>query len=192
MLLYVNIFTYFLYHIKKTFMKKIILSVLLIIPFLTGCDALGELTKVPLPISQSITIPATPIIGSQNIETPSIETGIDSVLKSAGVSSDFVEKITLSKMEFSLSSSTDDLSFLKDVNIYIVSSGKENVKIASATNVGEVNPLKFKTLDVDIKSFILGDSFKLKLEISTDKPFTSAKEIEIDMEFLLDLKVLGM
>ena len=36
-------------------MKKLFWSVLLIIPFMTGCDMLGELTKIPLPITQSIT-----------------------------------------------------------------------------------------------------------------------------------------
>lgn len=173
-------------------MKKLFWSVLLIIPFLTGCDMLGELTKIPLPITQSITIPATPVPGSQTIETPVIETGLDSVLNESGASSDFIEEVKLSKMEFSISNGSEDLSFLKDVNIYISATGKDDVKIASATNVGNVTELKFTTQDVDIKSFILGESFKLKIEVSTDEALSSATEIQLDMVFMMDLKVLGM
>jgi hypothetical protein len=45
---------------------------------------------------------------------------------------------------------------------------------------------------VDIKSFILGESFKLKIEVSTDEALSSATEIQLDMVFMMDLKVLGM
>ncbi|MBN2766160.1 MAG: hypothetical protein JXR27_07265 [Paludibacteraceae bacterium] len=173
-------------------MKKIFWSVLLIIPFFTGCDMLGELTKIPLPFSQSITIPATGLGASTTIETPEIETGIDSVLNDAGISSDFIEEVTLSKMEFSMSSSSDDLSFLDEVTIYISSPGKDDMKIASAKDVDNVSNLKFDVQDVDIKSFILGESFKLKIDIKTDELISEEKEIDINMEFIMDLKVLGM
>ena len=173
-------------------MKKLFWSVLLIIPFLTGCDLLGELTKITLPITQSITIPATPVPGSQTIETPAIETGLDSVLNEAGASLDFIEVVKLSKMEFSISNGSEDLSFLKDVNIYISATGKDDVKIASATNVGNVTELKFTTQDVDVKNFIMGESFKLKIEVSTDEALSSATEIQLDMVFMMDLKVMGM
>lgn len=173
-------------------MKKLFWSALLIIPFLTGCDTLGELTKIPLPITQTITIPATPVPGSHTIETPVIETGLDSVLNESGASSDFIEEVKLSKMEFSISNGSEDLGFLKDVNIYISSTGKEDVKIASATNVSDVTELKFTTQNVDVKSFILGESFKLKIEISTDEVLSSATEIQLDMVFIMDLKVMGM
>lgn len=173
-------------------MKKFLFSMLILVPFLSSCDALSELTKIPLPFEQSITIPAIPVIGSTSIETPDIETGIDSVLNEAGISTDLIEGITLSKMEFALSSSSDDLSFLKDVDIYISTSGKDDVKIATATNVGDVSTLKFTALNVDIKDFIMGDKFKLKVNIKTDEPLLAQKEVDIKMEFILDLKVMGL
>jgi len=66
------------------------------------------------------------------------------------------------------------------------------VKIASATGVGNVTELKFTTQDVDVKNFIMGESFKLKIEVSTDEALSSATEIQLDMVFMMDLKVLGM
>lgn len=173
-------------------MKKFLFSMLILVPFLSSCDALSELTKIPLPFEQSITIPAIPAKGSTSIETPDIETGIDSVLNEAGISTDLIEGITLSKMEFALSSSSDDLSFLDDVDIYISTSGKDDVKIATATNVGDVSTLKFTVLDVDIKDFIMGDKFKLKVDIKTDEALLAQKEVDIKMEFILDLKVMGL
>lgn len=173
-------------------MKKFLFSMLILVPFLSSCDALSELTKIPLPFEQSITIPAIPAAGSTSIETPDIETGIDSVLNEAGISTDLIEGITLSKMEFALSSSSDDLSFLDDVDIYISTSGKDDVKIATATNVGDVSTLKFTVLDVDIKDFIMGDKFKLKVDIKTDEALLAQKEVDIKMEFILDLKVMGL
>lgn len=172
-------------------MKKNFLALLLVIPFFTGCDMLGELTKLPLPISHTITIPAAPTPESKTIETPTIETGLDSVLTEAGITTDFIENIKLTKMQFSISGS-DDLSFLGSLDIYISSPGKDDIKIASASNVGNVTELTCTTQDVDIKSFIMGDSFKLKVDYTTDEALNAEKEIQIDMEFTLDLKVMGM
>lgn len=173
-------------------MKKLFFSVLLIMPFLVGCDALGELTKIPLPFEQTITIPAIPIVGvTTQIETPDIETGIDSVLKATGISSDVVEEVLLSKMELALTGS-GDLSFLDNVTVYITADNKEPVKIASATGIKDVNSVKFTVEKADIKKFIMGDKFKLKIDIKTDKVLLEPKDVNLKMEFIIDLKVLGL
>ena len=175
-------------------MKKLLSILFVSVLFLTSCDELSELTKISLPVSETVTIPVIPIMGSQSIDTPTIKTGLDSVLTAAGTSSDFIEGVTLDKMELVMTSEEDDFSFLKSVEIYIVSSDtdEEPVKIASATDISDESTLDFETYDADLTDFILSEGFSLRIDLETKDPSLSSKEVEINLTLLLDLKILGL
>lgn len=177
-------------------MKKYLFSLLMIVPFLSGCESLSKLTQFDLPFTQSITVPVTPAIALGipiTLNTPEIKTNIDSVLNSYSLETDFVEKITLKEMKLTVSSPAgEDLSFLKDVTIYLTASGTEDVKVASATNILTTTPLLLTVENVDLKSYLLKDKFALKIVVSGDEVTTVEHKVNIDMIFAFDAKVLGL
>ena len=174
-------------------MKKLLTVLFASVLFLSSCDQLGKLTEIKIPLSEKITIPVIPIAGAETIETPGIKTGIDSVMNDAGISEDLIEDITLSKMDFKMTSMNDDFGFLKSIEVYITSEGKDDVKIAYANDIADVNSLSLTTMDeTDIKDFILKEEFGLKVKFETLDPIMSPKEVEIKLEVILDLEVLGL
>lgn len=177
-------------------MKKYLFSILMIVPFLSGCDSLGKLTQFDLPFSQSITVPVVPAITLGlpiTLSTPEIKTNIDSVLTSYSIETEFVEKIALKEMKLTVNSpSGEDLSFLKDVTIYLTANGTEDVKVASATNISATHPLLLTVENVDLKSYLLKDKFALKIVASADESTSVEHKVDIDMVFAFDAKVLGL
>ena len=177
-------------------MKKYLFSLLIIIPFLSGCESLGKLTQFDLPFSQSVTLPVTPALALGipiTLSTPEIQTNIDSVLTTYNIETDFVEKIALKEMKLTVSSPTgEDLSFLKDVTIYLTTTGAEDVKIASATNISTTTPLLLTIEAVDLKNYLLKDKFALKVVTSADEITTEEHKIDIDMTFTFDAKAFGL
>lgn len=179
-------------------MKKYLFSLLMIVPFLSGCESLSELTQFDLPFTQSVTVPpiSTEFLALGmpiTLSTPEIETDIDSVLGSYGVETDFVEKIALKEMTFTVSSpSGEDLSFLDDVTIYLTASGAEDVKVASATDVSTTTPLTLTIENVDLKNYLLKDKFALKIKATADEATTVEHKVDISMKFGFDIKVLGL
>ena len=176
-------------------MKKYLITLAIVVPLLIGCKALNNLTKFDLPFSKSFTLPALPVAGTPPaLEIKGIETHIDSVLKSYNLSADKIQSVTLTKMEFTLSSPADgDLSFLKSVEIFITAEGLDQVKIAGITNVPDgTKVLSLTAEDVDLKNFILKDKFGLKIVTTTDKKTDVEQKIDMDLNFLADLKILGI
>jgi len=176
-------------------MKKYLFALLIVAPLIVGCNALSKLTMFELPFTQSITIPAMP---ASNTPVPlaisGIKTNIDSVLNSLSLSSDLIQKVTLKKMEFTLTSPTDgNLNFIKSVEIYITAEGLDDVKIASSGDVSDNSKnLVLTAADVDLKDFILKDEFGLKVITTTDKATLVEQKIDISFNFLVDLKILGL
>lgn len=177
-------------------MKKYLFSLLMIVPFLSGCESLSELTQFDLPFTQSVTVPVTPAIALGipiTLNTPEIKTNIDSVLSSYSIETDFVEKIALKEMKLTVSSPAgEDLSFLKDITIYLTANGTDDVKVASATDISTTTPLLLTVENVDLKSYLLKDKFALKIVVSGDEVTTVEHKVNIDMIFAFDAKVLGL
>lgn len=176
-------------------MKKIFL-LMLIVPLFAGCDALSDLTKIPVPISQTFTIPAlTPANTEIPITTPEIETNIDSIMSVYNINSDVIESVTFEEMKLSVSSGTlDYLSSIEvDMTVSDSTQGEITKKIAwidVPENAG--TSLTLTVSGDDLKDYILKEKFKLTFKVKTDEVLSESKDILANMKFELDLKVLGL
>jgi len=177
-------------------MKKNLFVILILLPLLTSCAALSELTKIPTSISQNITIPMIPVAGGSliPITTPDIKVNVDSILSAAGMSKDLIQTVKLSTMDFTLTSPTGtgkDLSFLSNVTVALVYSGTPTT-IASTTSAVSAGTtvLPFTVQDVDLKPYF--STFKLKVSGNTTKATTADYFVTIHMKFIVDLNILGL
>ena len=175
-------------------MKKYLFLLFIIIPFLSGCEKIQELTKVDLPFSQSVTIPPIPIVGIPlTVPTPDMEANVDSILNAYNFETKNIDGVTLKNLKLTLSVPSDgDLSFIDDIEVYISASGLDKVKIASAENVGDVSTIDLKVANVNLKEYLLKDKFSLQFKAAADETTLVDYKIKIDMTVTFDLKILGL
>ena len=175
-------------------MKKYLFLLFIIIPFLSGCEKIQELTKVDFPFSQSVTIPPIPIVGIPlTVSTPDMEANVDSILNAYNFETKNIDGVTLKNLKLTLSVPSDgDLSFIDDIEVYISASGLDKVKIASAENVGDVSTLDLKVVNANLKEYLLKDKFSLQFKAAADEPTVVEYKIKIDMTVTFDLKILGL
>ena len=176
-------------------MKKII-PFLLVVLSLTSCDALSNLTKFEMPLSSTLTvtkiaaISTTPVV----IATPDIETNSTTFFTDNGISTDLIDKVSLKKMELTVTSpTTGNFNFIKSLDIYISATGLDKTKIASLSNVSPgLTMVPLVVESVDLKQFLMKDKVKMEFSISTDEAMTSDYTIEVKPTFLIDMKLLGL
>lgn len=107
---------------------------------------------------------------------------------------DLVEKITLKKLELTLTNpSNTDFSFLESINIFISAEGIPETKIAWKDNIPSdiSNFLILDVSEINLKEYIIKDNFVLKLNVVTDELLASDHEIDIHSVFFVDAKLLG-
>lgn len=172
-------------------MKK--LFILLVIPILAGCDMFSDLTKIPLPVSQSIDFPITKIANdSITINTPEVNTGIESVLSTYSITTDLIQEVKFNDLK--ITTTGNDLTYLKKVEIYITSDSLVSKKIAWIDEFSS-SPGKSVSLNVttdDLKSYLLKNKFGMMIKVWTDELISTKQTLNLEMNFTLDVKLLGM
>lgn len=177
-------------------MKHLIASFIVTLVLLVSCKAVDKFTKFNLEYNETVTIPASSVVDLPiSIATPEMETNTESTFASNDTRKDKIEEIKLTQMTLSvLSPETGDFGFLKSVSVFIYAEGLDEIKIAWKDVVPEDagNTLDLETSDTDLKEYIKKDSFKLKVNVVTDKATTSEHKINVYSKFFVDAKVLGI
>lgn len=175
-------------------MKKLFLTLILIATVFCSCEELGKLTQFTLPLSTKVTVPKVLVAGALDISTPVIVTKIDSFMIKNNIEESSIQKITLKSLDLKVNTPIGaNFNFLKTINIYLVD-GATKVKVASLSPVPEnaSTSISLNVESVDLKQYILKDSFVLKFEVESDATTSTETEVEVSPKFAIDLKVLGM
>lgn len=178
-------------------MKKNLFPLLFVVLGLSSCGALSELTKFDMPFTQSVTIQKNLVVANIPIDitTPGIETKSADFFTKNNIKTDLIDKITLRKMELSITTpTTGNFKFLKTINISILSDSLPEIKIASLTEIpiSAGDTLDLTVDPTDLKQYIIKDKIKLKITITAKETITSDYTIDLKPTFLIDLKVLGL
>lgn len=179
-------------------MKKLLFSLLLVVVGFSSCDTLSNLTKFEMPFTESVTIPAAATFVKVPISfnSPEIKTDFTNYLSKNNISTDLIEKISLQKLEMTITvpaADTCTFNFLSSVEVSICTTDSSLVtKIASLSNVPANKTILLNVESDDLKQYILKDAFKLGFKISSKQAILTDYTIEVKPVFLLDVKILGM
>lgn len=193
---------------------RIKLLFLAIVPFilLNSCkkveEAVDELTKFDVSFEEELTLPAIGLTFSDPIllsdyqdvfgfELPSIETDIEDELAQYNTSKDLFEEVWLKEASFKvLLPVGEDFSFLKSIKIYLAheADGTGSVMIASKDPVSDSvgNILILDVVNQDLVEFLLDDEIFMDIEIATDEPIAEEMNLQINVVFEVNAKVLGI
>lgn len=176
-------------------MKKNILIFTAVLSLLIGCKKIDELTQFDMNYDQKVVIPSSTGINLPfNIFSPDVQSNSETTFAINDTRKDLIEDINLKQLTLTLTSPLNgDFSFLKSIELFITSSALEEVKIAwkdnIASNIGK--SIELETTDADLKEFIKGEEFTLRVRAITDELITSNHELDVHSEFFVDAKILG-
>ncbi|TVZ53450.1 hypothetical protein [Dokdonia sp. Hel_I_53] len=160
------------------------------------CDKLDDLTKFNIDYNTEYTIPASSILGTPfEFVTPEVTTNSQQEFENNDTNADLVESVKLRDLTLTIQSpTTGDFDFLNEIFIYINADGLEEILIASKSGIQEDGS---QTLDLDVENvelreYILKDSYTLRTQSVTDQTIEEDHVINIYTNFRVDAKILGL
>lgn len=87
-----------------------------------------------------------------------------------------------------------NFNFLNAINIYISAENQEETLIAWKDEIAEDSSqtLELDTTNEDLKNYIKEDEFSLRIETTTDQVITNDHHINVNSNFFVDAKILGI
>ncbi len=144
-------------------------------------DKVDELTEFDMNYSTDFTVPSSSV--SVNIPadftTPDVTTNSSSTFSSQKTVSSKVTEIKLTKFE--MVSGGGDFDYLKSIIIYMQAAGQPEIQLATKTSI----PTGISTLSLDlsgnnIKDYIFGTAFKLRVNVVIDGAITANKVMKLN------------
>jgi hypothetical protein len=175
-------------------MKTKFIVPIIFVLLLNSCKSIDKLTQFDIPLSQTITIPATlPIDIPFDIPTPPIVLNTETSFELNNTHKELIQEVYLSDLKMSVQTPVgEDFSILKSIEIYISADGESEEKIAWLNNVPESTNIVLEMTKADIKRFIIKDNITLKVKTVTDEINTRKYEIKVDAIFRVNAKILGI
>lgn len=169
---------------KKTLSVILVLSLII---FGVSCkktkEKVDELTEFDMSYHYDLTVPSTSVSVSYtapvNFTTPDISTNSSSKFAEQKTAADKVSEIKLTR--FNISTSGANLDYLKSLTIYIQASGQPEVQIASKTTIPTgVTSFDMDLQDTNLKGYIFGSTFKLRVAVMVDVNISSDQILKLD------------
>ena len=176
-------------------MNKILMLFAAILIF-SNCSKIDEFTQFNLGYKSQITVSPTAGLNLPlNLFTPEMETNSESEFSVNDTNKDLIEEILLEKLDMKITAPSDQtFDFLKSVAVYMEADGLAEIKIAEATDIPENigAELSLTPAGNDLAEYIKKDAFNLRVNVITDKTINREVQIEVDSEFFVDAKLLGI
>jgi hypothetical protein len=175
-------------HMKQLLPLFLLLSGLLF----SSCQK--KLVHFYLNYDSETTVPATVVSGFPfSLLTPELETNSTYEFENKKTRKDKISSIFLKALDLEIDTPDGEtFSFVNSIELYIDSDLLPEVKIAEQTaipdNVGST--LALNVSETDIKEYIKGDQFKLRLKVISDETIPQDVHINIHSNFLVNAQLI--
>ncbi|MFO7879904.1 MAG: hypothetical protein ACQES0_01215 [Bacteroidota bacterium] len=176
-------------------MKKYLLfAYALLFILMSSCQKLDELTQFEMDYQETVIIPASVEANiPYEIQTPEITTNAESEFEVHDTRKENIEEIKLNELKLSLIDPDDgNFDFLNEISVYLSTEQLPEIKVAWKEDIPEnaLQALQLNTSDENIGEYIKQESFRLRIETTTDKVITRDHEIQLDAVFLVNAKLI--
>ena len=167
-------------------------SLLLCIAFLLfGCE---KLTQFTLEDNTSVIIPSSTGINLPfSVGTPDMTNSFEQKFESNDTRKKYIEEFKLTSLVLSIVEPPNfNFSFLKDIEIFIVSDGLAEKRIAYKLDIDNTvgSTLTCDISEENLADYVKADNFSLKVEVVTDELFSQDVEINIFSQYFVDAKLI--
>lgn len=176
--------------------KTYLFSIFALILSFFSCDKIDDLTKFNIEYNEEVIIESSTVVDLPiSVSTPEISTNSTETFENNNTSKDLIESIKLTSMTLQITDPDDgNFNFLNAINIYISAENQEETLIAWKDEIAEDSSqtLELDTTNEDLKNYIKEDEFSLRIETTTDQVITNDHHINVNSNFFVDAKILGI
>lgn len=164
---------------------------------LASCKKLSELTKFKVSYNSECTVEAgvTTFLPFE-IKTPEVATESESQYEGNKTARNLIKSVNLDQLQMSIISPEGrNFDFLNEIEVYIAAEGQEEVLLAKKHQIpdDQASPLVLEPQSsVELKKYLMGDAFTLRLKVVTDKVLNQDIKLKIASKFKVDANVLGL
>ncbi len=175
-------------------MKNKVIILILIACSLVGCKKIDELTNFKLKNNEFINLPDS-IKSNNTIEilTKKLDMS-DKYLSLYGTKRNLIEDINVTEIKITpFSPVNQDLSFLKYIEVYIVSSDFKDSLVAWKYSIPNIptNEISLELANVNLKHFLQCDYFRLKIVAEAKYEISHLIKVNAFSSYIIDAKILG-
>ena len=173
---------------------KILYTLLIIISFSSCRKQFEALTNFTMEFSTQAKVESSTGISLPfNVNTPPVETNVESKFDTENTRTDLVEEIFMESLSIEISSpGSADFSFLEEIEIYISAEGESDLLIGWKTPVPNSAGAKLdlEVTTEDLQRFITKDEFSLNIKVATDELLTEDHYFDVKSLFRVKAKLL--
>lgn len=167
---------------KKSFLVAVLFFALVAV----ACEKVDDLLTFYIEEEETITVESHFPIGALVPLTPvTVTTNSEETFKNNKTRAELVKDVTLNRLTLSITEpATENFDFLKKIEIYISSEGKDEVKIAYLDQVpANATTLNLKSTNTKLDEFIKGETYSIRTKAELAKPVSEDITIKADMRF---------
>ena len=177
-------------------MKRILLSLSILIFAVCGCKIIDELTHFDVDYNYTFTLLS---FGGLNpnldIGASNIENSTESTFENNDTRKDLVERATLKKFNVKIVDPVNgNFSFVDKVEIFINTEVLDEKLIAWKNNIPNDigNTLELETISNNLKKYLTSDEIGIRLKTTSSTPLTEDITIDLKATVEVDAKILGI
>lgn len=161
--------------------------------FVTSCQKVkDELTEFDIDYSTSLPVPANSYTADvpASFTTPEIPTESKSKFSAQKTASDRIDEIKMTR--FNVSVSTGNLDALKSMEIFLRASGKDDIRIATVSQVPQgLTQVAAKLEDVNIKDYIFNDKIQFRVNLVMGGGSNTNQQFKMDQTMHVKAKLIN-
>lgn len=168
-------------------MKHVFFVAVLVFAFVAaGCEKVDDLLTFYIEEEETITVESSFPVGALVPFTPvTVTTNSEETFKNNKTRAELVKDVTLNRLNLSITDPAgEDFDFLKKIEIYISSEGRDEVKIAYLDVVpANAATLNLKSTNAELDEFIKGETYNIRTKAELAKPVSGDITIKAAMRF---------
>ena len=163
---------------------------------LGACQKVDKLTQFHMNYTSSVTVSSGIKVNLPfDMMTPDVTTHSESEFTVNNTRKDLIQEIRLTKLTLQVTSpATADFSFMKSIHIYLNADDLGETEIAHLDNIPDNagRQLTLETASDDLQEYIKRDKFTLRVEAVTRKIPAQDVDIDVDSQFWVNARILGI
>lgn len=168
-------------------------------------DELDKFTEFELAFTEEFTYPAAPLFAdSIRFDGPPTSTNSDSTFKTNNTQRELVEKVEVKNLDLVITApDSGNFQFMDYIRVFImadlngdgfITDETERIEVANKLVIPSTigKELILDPIPGDFKLFVFSEEISLSLQYGTNKPTTFPLDIDVNVEFTVNAKVLGV